>query len=1089
MFPPHRSPSLIIHAWVIAAAGLLHAGPLAETWQTGYIDKDATGPHVLGYWQFAAAAPNADSSGKGHVLTFAGAVAVAEDKHDGALESFPGFPVQDKRHAAVSAAAPGLSPKGAFTLEMWIKPKPEFDAELSSVLMDKKYVAHTDYQWRLTPGDKSGARRMQVILGFGADSETFYSELFAPGTDWQHLAFTYDGAGAVRFYHNGSPLGGGDKLARGAVVPGKHVLSIGDRVGSNYAGFPGFIDEVRICDGVLGFRPVSVTFDVERQSWLRMEKAGPVRVQVQNLRKTPTKDLTLRLSLEGLGAQDFQVPELAAGAIHTVEYPFDTALRPDTYRLQAHLEMPGAMPFTSDEFTEISIAARPLTKMPVVLWGLGSPSSVREEMPRLKDLGFTHALGRGADYGTIWTAKKPVPSGSEEQIAEMKAMLDFALTKDFGIAFALSPGGWLKDREEFQRVDRKGQPSATRPDVNAAMPGLADFCFNVGASIAQTYRAYPAWQAALINTEVRDSSQVSFSEFDHAAYRKFSGVDIPAEVTIKNGVEWSKLKDFPADRVIPDKHPLLNYYRWFWTVGDGWNALHTATHRGIHSTGRDDVWTWFDPSIRAPSIGGSGGEVDVLGQWTYTNPDPLRIAYFTDEVFAMAANSPQRPDVMKMTQLFWYRTQSAPQKAGATAIASPFDDHDPDAAYITISPMHLRESFWTKLARPVSGIMYHGWQALVPTDSVGGYRYTQPDTKEEFRRLHRDVLEPLGPTLLKVGDRQSDVAYLDSFTSQMFARRGSYGYSGDDAYRTVLHAQLQPQVIYDEQVLAKPGLDPFKILVLASCDVLTESLAKRIHEFQKRGGIVIGDENLAPAIKPDIRLAKITRTKNGAENKAAVLAAAAQLRSALADRYTRPAENSNPEIVPRLRTAGASDYVFVVNDHREFGSYVGQHGLVMENGVPSTGEMTLDRADGHIYDLIAHHEIPATKRDKKLHWPVDLGPCDGRVYLISPEPITTVKVAAPETATSGSAVPIRIEIADPAGKPVPAVVPVQLEITDPAGRRAEFSGYHAAEGGQLALNFQFAQNDTPGVWRIHAQELASGKESTHYVRLSGPAFP
>ena len=26
---------------------------------------------------------------------------------------------------------------------------------------------------------------------------------------------------------------------------------------------------------------------------------------------------------------------------------------------------------------------------------------------------------------------------------------------------------------------------------------------------------------------------------------------------------------------------------------------------------------------------------------------------------------------------------------------------------------------------------------------------------------------------------------------------------------------------------------------------------------------------------------------------------------------------------------------FVINDHREYGSYVGQHGLVMENGLPS----------------------------------------------------------------------------------------------------------------------------------------------------------
>src|SRR5205823_5520497 len=160
---------------------------------------------------------------------------------------------------------------------------------------------------------------------------------------------------------------------------------------------------------------------------------------------------------------------------------------------------------------------------------------------------------------------------------------------------------------------------SSRPDVNAAMPGLTDFCFNVGASVAQTYRAFPAWQAALINTETRDSTQLSFSEFDQTAYRKFAGADIPPELETKAGLDWAKVKDFPVDRVIPDDDSRLKYLRWFWTTGDGWNALHTATHRGIHSAGRDDVWTWFDPTIRAPSVGGSGGTVDVLGQWTYTN--------------------------------------------------------------------------------------------------------------------------------------------------------------------------------------------------------------------------------------------------------------------------------------------------------------------------------------------------------------------------------------------------------------------------------------------------------------------------------------
>jgi len=85
--------------------------------------------------------------------------------------------------------------------------------------------------------------------------------------------------------------------------------------------------------------------------------------------------------------------------------------------------------------------------------------------------------------------------------------------------------------------------------------------------------------------------------------------------------------------------------------------------------------------------------------------------------------------------------------------------------------VHLREAFWTKIARPGQGIMYQGWQALVPTPENGAaYRYTHPETHHELRRLLRGVLEPLGPTLLQVPDYKLDIAYLDRFSSQIFQR-------------------------------------------------------------------------------------------------------------------------------------------------------------------------------------------------------------------------------------------------------------------------------------------------------------------------------
>jgi hypothetical protein len=1065
-------------AAVCSAANTLHR---CESWQSGYTGADASGPRVLGYWRFQPEAPTQDSSGKGNNLTFNGAQPAEHGKFDGGLESFANQLGADKRHAAVAAVKPGLSPHGAFTIELWIKPKPEFASTGQAVLIDKKYAGHTDYQLRLLGADKAGTRRLQVSLGFGDSSEVMVSESFAPGDAWQHLAFVYDGAGEGRFYRNGVPLGLVRKPGRGPVAPGKLPLSIGDRVGSTYAGFPGFIDEVRICDGALEFRPIAVEFQAERKVWRRMEKDQVVNVVVHNLGQSPANHLHVRVSMDGANGKDVDLPALAPGGQQAIAYPIDTALRPDTYRLKAHVETSDATPFASDEEMDVTLVSRPLPyRMPVMLWGLGGGEGVRREMARLKDIGFTHCLGPGADYGAIWQAGKPTLPEPADRLAEEKANLDFALAHDFGIAFALSPGGYLQERPELARVDREGKPYA-RKDVNAALPGLADFCFNVGASVAQAYDRFPAWQAALIDTEVRDESQVSFSAFDREAYRKSAGAEIPDEVTIKSGVDWTKLKGFPADRVIPDDHPILKYYRWFWTVGDGWNALHTAVRRGLHSTGRNDVWTWFDPAIRAPSIGGSGGEMDVLGQWSYTYPDPLRLGYFTDELFAMAANSPQHPRVMKMTQIIMYRSQTAPKQAGTRHVASPFDDHDPDAAYITTAPMHVREAFWTKLARPLSGLMYFPWQSLVPADDTGPNRFTNPDTQGVLRQLLRGVVEPLGATLLQVADRPADVAYLDSFTAQMFAHRGSYGYSSDEAYLTLLYAQIQPEVIFESA-----SLDRFKVLVLADCDVLPASLAGRIHAFQQHGGIIVGDENLAPAIHPDIRIPKMTRTKKGDVDKATLLAHAATLRAALDAKYQRHADSSNPEVVVRCRQAGASEYVFVVNDRREFGAYIGQHGLVMENGLPSEASLSLRSPAGHVYDLQAGREVAAMGEGGLLRWPVNLGPCEGRIFLVAPQRIDRVEVKAPATVTRGSRTQVSIRVCDHDGKPIPAVVPVQVTIADPGGRPAEFSGYYGAKDGQLEIPVDLALNDTTGTWEVRVRELASGLEGTAYLRVTAP---
>jgi hypothetical protein len=117
---------------------------------------------------------------------------------------------------------------------------------------------------------------------------------------------------------------------------------------------------------------------------------------------------------------------------------------------------------------------------------------------------------------------------------------------------------------------------------------------------------------------------------------------------------------------------------------------------------------------------------------------------------------------------------------------------------------------------------------------------------------------------------------------------------------------------------------------------------------------------------------------------------------------------------------------------------------------------------------------------------VKLGPGEGRVFLVTPVAITSVKVDVPDSARGGEPAKIAIAIAGESGAAIPAVLPLHVEITDPAGRNAESTGHHAAKNGRLELTLDIAANDTPGVWQIRVRELASGREAVRHFRVVRP---
>lgn len=1066
------------------------AAQQAESWQEPYTGEDAQGDHVVGFWNFEESGEKIpDVSGHGHDGTIAGVERNAAGRFGAAITSFCGHPVEDVRHAVAIPNSPALSLSGAFTLEMWIRPAEALTEYGAAYLLDKKYVAHSDYQWILDAPDGLGNRHMRLTLGFGKDSETWWSLERAPfkAGQWYHVAVTYDGAGTVNFIQNGRTLGGATKQGRGSVFPGTKELSLGDRLGSHYGGFPGDIDEVRITKGVCEFRPLTLSVQHHRSVYRRMEPDAVLQFQLNNVSKVAQTNIRIAIDMPGMEPETSVLPVLASGESHALSLNLDTRLRTGDYEVGVSYALgEGETAYRNRETFPVKIVPRELPyRMPVVMWGVGGVENVTESTPELKDIGFTHCLGLRCDFNRIWDAQAPVvPAVNEDQLEKSYAMLDQALADDLGIVITLGNGHWLENKDELLRINQEGT-AYERKNICCTLPGIMEFSSHIGESVAQTYGDFPAFDAALINTEVRDSSQVCFHEHDRTAYREATGKEYPEAVRIKNGVQYGDIENFPANRVVPDDHELLQFYKWFWREGDGWNAVNTAMKNGFVNGGREDLWTFFDPAVRVPSLWGSGGRVDYISHWTYTYPDPIRIGLTTDELFAMAAGNDQ--SVMKMTQIIWYRSQTAPiaDAAAPDREQSAWEDYDPDAAYITIAPMHMREAFWTKMARPIKGIMYHGWQSLVPTEGTSAYRYTHPETRNVLKDLVHTVVKPLGPTLLQVPAAKCDVAFLESFTSQMFARRGTYGWGGSwagDAYHILQYAHLQADIIYEETIQQK-GLKEYRVLFLMDCDVLTASMVAAIQAFQQRGGIIVGDERLCPALTADIVIQSYSRVKNAAVDKQELLDRAGTLRTALAPHYTFYLDSSTVEVLPYRRSFGSTDYIFAINDRREYGNYVGQHGLVMENGLPAGTTLCIGR-QAYIYDLLEHREIASMQSDAETTVDLQLEPGGGRLLMATESAIDHITVTGPDEAVRKTVSTFIVKIVDASESPLDAVIPVEVSILDPDGRSSEYSGYYGAAQGTLTLVLDHAPNDTAGMWSIKIRELASGKSRLHFFRLS-----
>ena len=919
------------------------------------------------------------------------------------------------------------------------------------------------------------------------------------------FAFLYDGNRRIAWDFDGMETESFIKQT-GALCPSDHKAVIGDRVASNYCPIEGAIQKLSITP--VPRQPFGIHAE-GRLAFERAETDAMVTFRIDNpfpVTATGCRAVVLQTneSKDKIKTTTVDIGDLAPGADKVFSIPVQTRVKTGTVFFDVGVK--GTTPNGEVKMAErvkAKVGPTFAARMPAISWEFDASNDV------LADYGFTHGFPRRV-FNEVYVGEKTIYDGTKA--------LDDALATGVRLMRrvpAICPPG--KPEKTYWRCDRKGQlpKFETKPTLEAGHPDMLRHARYVASSLAKAYCSHPAFAGVLACTETRDHVYPSFNT-EHLRYKEETGHEVPSRASYK-WFYFPLVREKYPDGVVPDDYPILSYYRWFWHGGDGWPRYASAIadgfrkYAGSYGDGSEKqkkhpFFSLFDPAVRCPPVWGSGGNVDVLNQWVYAVPEPMSVAGPLEELFAMASGHPGQ-QVMIMTQLICYRSQTAPTNVVVES-APQWLNKFPNAGFIAIPPDSLQEATWSMLAKPVKGVMFYGWGCVYDSGQTTGYCFTNPETATRMKSLLKDVIAPLGPTLLDLGRADSPVAILESGTTCVLGGPASWGWTAPSV-TFLQRARLDPRVIYDEGI-ARDGLDGVKVLYAPQCWALPASVVEKIRKFQADGGILVGDEQTMKGLKPDVVAPLVSfnappasdhtedidameAAKGGDAKKrvATVLAKkkmlrqAEDIRKALAAKgYAPEVDSSTPEIVVYSRRWKDVPYVFAVNDKRTFGDYIGQWGLTMEKGVPCKGEVSIadsEKRTGAVYELSRGKAVKFTRdASGRVVVPVSFDTNDGRIFAFLREPIAGVSLSA-KISPSGDAMDIAFSVKGKSGKLVQGRLPVEIRIFDASGRELDGAGWACAVDGVCSRSVPLNVDDPKGGYTIRARDIASGLKTVKSV--------
>ncbi|MFH0963937.1 MAG: hypothetical protein V2A58_07975 [Planctomycetota bacterium] len=630
--------------------------------------------------------------------------------------------------------------------------------------------------------------------------------------------------------------------------------------------------------------------------------------------------------------------------------------------------------------------------------------------------------------------------------------------------------------------------SAGEPRPNPWHPKVVETDADFFRQALGVWKDMPAWHGLFMNSETEGDLDVFGNDYWLAIAEKELGFPVPEDATEVWGM---KGMDLPKDGIIESNEPHYRFYRWWWEKGMGQGMLHAKIAEAIKEF-RPDVLTWSDPALRQPCVRGRLAGMDQILMWNYAWPNISRFPMIADELRLAAVGGQER---LFNIQIIVYSDQAIPSQG-------PHWPHIKRQDYLLAhSSAIMREAIWLVLSRGVSGLSFHGIETVrreegmraddARTNLIGlGYRasvYSNPDTLMTIKEMNEKVVQPFGMLIKELAPIKGEVVMLLSTANLVLTSRDAEDFDLNEAGH--MCAKLQAAHVAVDPVyeinLEENGLAGYKAIALPGCKVLPRHIYDRIAEFVKGGGIVIADQMLVPKFEKVLTLPREAATQGGEKAlEEEHLRHAETIRKELDGRVTRWADCDSPTVVLSTLEDGENRYLFVINNQRTAGDYVGPWGRVLDDGVPQKTRVRIRETSRFIYDMLDASIVETETDGGWLVWDVALGPGEGRIFAVRPTPIGNVRVEVSPTVEKGKETAVFVTVLDEGGAPSAGLLPLRVTIRDSQGAESDASDYYLARDGKVTVPIRIARNDPSGAWEVSARDLTAGREGRAFFQVT-----